>query len=159
MLAEEYANVYSNDMDGLEILGYSYVGLNDTNKAIQVYSRAVKLGDNDSYEPLAGLAVTSGRLDIVQELLPKLMALKDDRQTPKTGKLHLISILLVYSMKADKKEIFIKTLDGENMKEMLQDDVVKLNLTTGCEFFEGQDIDKIRQEMEAAGKSEAKPPQ
>jgi hypothetical protein len=106
-----------------------------------------------SYEALAGLAVISGRLEIVQDILPKLIALKNEKQTSKESKLHLISILLFYSMKTDKKNIFIKTLEGENIKEILQDDAVRQNVTTGCELFKGKDIEKIRQELESATSS------
>jgi hypothetical protein len=44
----------------------------------------------------------------------------------------------------------VKTLDGENLKQIMQRDDVKLDVISGCKYFEGQDIAKIRREMESA---------
>jgi hypothetical protein len=157
-LAEQYVNVYSNDIDGLEILGYSYGALiyggsNYVSNAIQVYSRAVKLGDKDSYEPLAGLALKADRLDIIEAIIPQLMALKQAKKTSEYNKINLTTTLLIYSIKANRKDIFIKTLEGVDMKKILQDDDIKLDVTSGCKYFEGADIDKIREEMESTTSS------
>jgi tetratricopeptide (TPR) repeat protein len=161
-LAEEYLSVYSNNISGLEILGYSYAGLiyngsNNWDRAIQVYSRAVKLGDKDSYEPLAGLALKDNQLDVIEKIIPQLLSLSKSTNTPDVNKINIITILIGYSMKADQKDVFIKTLEGINMEKILQDNDVKLDVTKGCVFFEDEDtnkdIEKIRQEMETATSS------
>jgi len=153
-MAKEYVNIYSNDWRGWRLLGASYASINASNEAVYAYGNAVKYGDKDSYEPLAGEAAQSGQLDVVKGILPQLMALKSDRQISKESRLNLISILLFYSLKTDQKNIFVQTIEGENMKEMLSHDKVRLNITSGCEFFSGADIDKIKQEMKAAIGSE-----
>jgi tetratricopeptide (TPR) repeat protein len=155
-LAQEYVNVYSNDWRGWRILGGSYFLMSSFDKSIQAYKNAVRLGDKGSYEPLAGAAIKSDRMDIVREMVPQLMALKDAKDTPEENRLHLMSILLIYSAKADRKDIFTKTLEGADMEKILQDDDIKLNVTSGCQIFQGKDIDEIRQEMEVATQNDLK---
>jgi hypothetical protein len=155
-LAHEYVNVYSNDFDGWEILGYCHVALEDHNSAIHDYTVAVNLGDTNSYEPLAGEAVQAHRIDIVQKILPQLMALQRASETSQDHKINLTTILTGYSLIANRKDIFIKTLDGHNLKELLQNDIIRKNVTSGCQMFQGKGIDKIREEMEAALGSKAR---
>jgi hypothetical protein len=45
------------------------------------------------------------------------------------------------------------------MKQIAQNWMVSNNVMAGCKAFKGEDTDKIRQAVEAAGKPEAKPPQ
>ena len=149
-LAHEYVNVYSNDIDGWEILGYCHVALEDDNSAIHDYTVAVNLGDTNSYEPLAGEALRAHRIDIVQNILPQLMALQHAKETLQDHMINLTTILTGYSLIADRKDILIKALDGHNLKELLQDDTIRKNVTSGCQIFQGKDIDNIRKEMEAA---------
>ena len=153
-LGTEYVNVYSNDWHGWRLLGAAYDSINSSNESIRVYSNDVKFGGKDAYETLAGVAIKNDRLDVVQNIVPRLMILKSAKQTPEEDKLNLISILLFYSIKTDRKDIFTKTLDGVDMKEVLQNDEVKKDIVSGCAYFEDEDtnkdIEKIRQEMESA---------
>ena len=158
-LGVQYATVFSNDWHGWRLLGAAYNSLHLSNESIHAYSNAVKLGDNDSYASLAQVALRYNRLDLVKDMLPQLFALKDNPQTPEKNKLNVISILIFYSAQAHQKDIFIKTLEGEDMKQILQNWMVKNNVRAGCKVFKGEDIDKIRQAVEAASTSETKPPQ
>ena len=157
-LGAQYATVFSNDWHGWRLLGAAYNSLNLSNESFHAYGNAIKLGDKDSYAPLAQVALKNNRPDLVQEILPQLFSLKDNPQTPQKNKLNLITILTFYSVKARQKDVFIKTLEGEDMKQILQNWMVKNNVRAGCKVFKGEDIDKIRQAVEAAGKSETKPP-
>ncbi len=158
-LGAQYVTVFSNDWRGWRLLGAAYNSLNLSNESIHAYSKAVKLGDNDSFASLAQVALRYNRLDLVKDMLPQLFALKDNPQTPEKNKLNLISTLIIYSARARQKDVFIKTLEGEDMKQILQNWMVKNNVRAGCKVFKGEDIDKIRQAVEAASASEAKPPQ
>lgn len=158
-LGAQYVTVFSNDWHGWRLLGAAYNSLKLSNESIRAYSNAVKLGDKDSYASLAQVALKYNRMDLVKDLLPQLFALKDNPQTPEKNKLNLISILIFYSARAQQKDIFIKTLEGEDLKQILQNWMVKNNVRAGCKAFKGEDIDKIRQAVEAASTSEAKPPQ
>jgi hypothetical protein len=131
--------------------------LNFTNEAIQAYTKAIKLGDKDSCETLAGIAINSGRLDIVKSIIPQLTDLKNTPQTSHDNKISLMNIIIVCAAKTGQKEVFIKALEGMDMKDILKDADARENITSGCQIFQGKDIDKIRQELEAASKSEAKP--
>ena len=155
-LASEYVSVYSNDWHGWRILGTAYDLMNSSTKSINAYSNAVRLGDTKSYESLAGVALKNHQPEIVRDLVPKLIALKDGKQTPRDNKLNVISILLFYSIDADRKDVFIRTLEGEDMKDMLSNDMIKKNIMTGCKRFEGLEIDVIRHELEAAIQRESK---
>ena len=156
-LAQEYVNVYSNDWLGWKMLGYCYNSINYSNEAINGYSNAVRLGDKDSYEPLAGVALKYGRIDVVRDIVPQLMAIKEAKQTPEENRINIITILLFYSMKTDQKDIFIKTLKGEDLRKFTKDNTIKKDIISGCAYFEDEDtnkdIAKIRQEMEAATSS------
>jgi hypothetical protein len=158
-LGAQYVAVFSNDWHGWKLLGAAYDSLNLSNESIHAYSYAVKLGDKDSYSSLARVAIKNNQLDPIKDMLPQLFALKDNPQTPEKNKLNLMTILTYYSVKTRQKDVFIKTLEGEYLKQILQNWMVKNNVRTGCKVFKGEDIDKIRQAVEAAGSSETKPPQ
>lgn len=158
-LAKEYVNVYSNDWLGWSILGYCYSAINYTNETFMSYSNAIRLGDKDSYEVFAGNAFKYGRIDLIKEIIPELMALKNSKDTLTENKQHLISLLLLYSAKTDRKDIFLQTLQGENLKEILKNDAVKKDIISGCGYFADEDTDgeikKIRLSLEAALKSDS----
>ena len=158
-LGAQYVTVFSNDWHGWRLLGAAYNSLNLSNESIRAYSNAVKLGDKDSYASLAQVALKNNRLDLVQDILSQMFALKDNPQTPEKNKLSLITVLIFYSVRAHQKDVFIKTLEGEDLKQILQNWMVKNNVRAGCKVFKGEDIDKIRQAVEAADPSETKPPQ
>ena len=149
-LAQEYLNVYSNDWHGWRILGASYFLLKSFDKSLQAYQSAVRLGDTNSYGPLAMAALKDNRLDVVGEMIPQLMALKDAKQTPEGERFHLISVLLFYSAKTYQRDVFIKTLEGEDLTKILQDKDIKLDIDSGCHIFKGKEIERIHQEFEAA---------
>src|SRR5690348_8667216 len=65
-LGEEYINVYSNDWRGWRLLGYCYFAVNSNEKAMHAYQRAAELGDKESYEPLAGIAIQNRDWDVVR---------------------------------------------------------------------------------------------
>jgi len=158
-LGAQYVTVFSNDWRGWSLLGAAYNSLNLSNESIHAYSNAIKLGDKDSSAALAAVALKYNRVDLVQEMLPQLLSLKNDPQTSAKNKLNLISILIYCSAKADRKDVFIKTLEGEDMKQILQNWMIKNNIRTACKVFKGEDIDKIRRAVEAASKSETMSPQ
>jgi tetratricopeptide (TPR) repeat protein len=148
--AQEYVNVYSNDWRGWKILGGSSFFMKSFDKSVQAYSNAVRLGDENSYEPLALAAIKGDRMYIIGGIIPELMSLKSAKQTPEDNRVHLISILLFYSVKTNQKDVFIKTLEGVDMRTILQDNDVRLDVTSGCQLFKGKDIDNIRQESAVA---------
>jgi hypothetical protein len=158
-LGAQYVTVFSNDWHGWKLLGTAYNSLNLSNESIHAYAIAVKLGDEDSYASLAKVALKYNRPDLVQEILPQLFSLKNNPQTPQKNKLNLITVLTFYSVKVRQKDVFIKTLEGEDLKQILQNWMVKNNIRAGCKVFKGEDIDKLRQAVEAAGQAETKPPQ
>ena len=153
-LGEEYVNVYSNDWRGWRLLGYCYDVSDNANKAILAYSNCAELGHTLSYEQLGGCAARNNRWDVVKSIAPQLLALEKSKATPQDTKLNVITILLMYSMAKGQKEIFVETLQGENMNDILQNKGVRQDVTSGLEIFSGafssKDIDEIRQKVKAA---------
>ncbi len=158
-LARQYLNVYSNDFRAWNMLGTSYMMVKSPDEAVKAFTNAVQLGYKKSYTALAGAALQSGQWDVVQSIIPQLMALQESKDLSQDDKLDLVVILLGYSIKTEDKEIFVNELNGVDAKQILSRDDLKQLVTFGCQSFHGKDIDKIRQEMDAAGKSEAKSPE
>ena len=156
-LAADYVQVYSNDWHGWKILGTAHMFMVSNNAAVKELTAAAKLGDDYSYAPLAFTALQNDRLDIVSNLVQRLLVLKKQEPPPEAGRLDIVTVLVIYSLKADQKEVFIKALEGVSAKQILSRDDLPQGVKAGCERFKGKAIEKIRQEMEKASKSEAKP--
>ena len=148
-LARDYVNTYSNDFHGWGALAYCYVAMTNHAQAIDCYLKSVELGDKAAYQALAGEAIRSQRLDIIGKIVPQLIALQRAKETSQDDKISLTRILLAYSLMADKQEIFAQTLQGQNMKELLKNDKVREDVTSGCQMFKGEDIDKIRLKLDS----------
>ena len=155
----QYVNVYSNDFRAWNMLGTTYMIMKSSDKAIEAYTNAIRLGYIKSYIPLAGAAIDNDQWNIVQSIIPQLTDLRKSQDLLQNDKHDLAVIFLLYSIKTDNKDEFIETFDELDVKNMLSRDDLKQIVTHSCELFKGKDIDKIRQELEAASKSDAKPPQ
>ncbi|HEX3857711.1 MAG TPA: hypothetical protein VHY30_10505 [Verrucomicrobiae bacterium] len=155
LLAEAYVNVYSNDSIGWHCLAYDYTAMhvlgsmNDSNKIFFAYNRAVRLGDTESLQPIILSALVYDRLDIADKFVPQLMKLYQSNKIQSKDRLGVASLLLGYSLKSKRKDIFLETLKGENLKEFLRDERLKWEIELGCKIFEGKDIDKIHNEVSA----------
>jgi hypothetical protein len=149
-LAAEYVQVYSNDWHGWKILGTAHMFIGSNNAAVRELTAAAKLGDDYSYAPLAFTALQIDRLDIVSNLVQRLLVLKKQEPPPEAGQLDIVTVLVIYSLKADQKEVFIKALEGVSAKQILSRDDLPQGVKAGCERFNGKAIDKIRAEMETA---------
>lgn len=156
-LTAKYLNVYPNDSYGWRLLGNANLLLGATQEAIDAYSRAVRLGDNPSIEPLAGLALESHRPGLIQPFIPKIIKLRQSENVPKRDRYNLTSILLSYALNIQQKEIFLKTLKGENLKELMQDEALKQDIISGIKLFKGKDIDKIRKMVNDIKSQNSKP--
>jgi tetratricopeptide (TPR) repeat protein len=152
-LTTEYVNVYSNDFHAWNLLGSSYLYLKSSDKAIEAYTNAVRLGDKLSYISLAGAAIQGNQWDVVQNIVHQLLSLKQSKNLSEDGELDLTVILLTYSIKMEQEDIFIKALNGVNAKQVSSRDDLKQVVTMGIQIFKGAAIDKIRQEMESATSS------
>jgi tetratricopeptide (TPR) repeat protein len=149
-LATEYVQVYSNDWRGWKILGGADFQMGNYNAAIGSLTNSARLGDNDSYAALGLAALRTERLDVFQEIIPHLFALKRSKPTNRINPLDTIMLLVGYSLKVNQQDLFIKALDGVSANQILSRDDLKQLVETGCERFKGKDIDKIRQELESA---------
>jgi hypothetical protein len=79
--------------------------------------------------------------------------LKKSQPPPESEPLDIVTVLTLYSLKADKQDVFVKALNGVSAKQILSRDDLPQLVKAGCDRFKGKDIDKIRQEMESAANS------
>jgi tetratricopeptide (TPR) repeat protein len=153
-LAQEYVNVYSNDWHGWRILGGANYLLEDFKAAVNAYTNAVRLGDDGSYAKLAFAAMKSDQDDLVGNLVPQLLVLKNSVSKDKTVRPIEIEVALVlYSLRTNQKSIFIRAIEGVNPKDILAHDDFTFLVNQGCKQFKGTYIDKIRQELGLATSS------
>src|ERR1022692_1429785 len=94
-LALEYVRVYSNDWRGWRILASASITLQDLPQALNAYTNATRLGDDGSYCPLAFVALQLDRLDVVHELVPRLLDLKS-RPTQDVEPLEIVGALVIF---------------------------------------------------------------
>jgi hypothetical protein len=156
-LSSEYVNTYSNDYRGWRILGGAELQMSSYNEAIVAMTNAMRLGDKENYDGLGIAALAAHRTDILRDIVvPHLLVLKDDeKRFSKKERLEMRQVLVAYSLDTDKKNVFVKALEGVDVNDILLQADLKNFVTLGCERFKGKDIDKIREELKAAEASDS----
>jgi hypothetical protein len=147
---EVSVQVYSNDWQGWKVLGTAHMFMGSNNAAVKELTLSAKLGDDYSYAPLAFSALRMDRIDIVSNLVQHLLVLKKQEPPPEAGQLDIITVLTIYSLRADQRDVFVKTLEGVTAKQIFSRDDLPELVKKGCERFKGKEIDKIREEMASA---------
>jgi tetratricopeptide (TPR) repeat protein len=159
-LAQEYANVYSNDWRGWSIVGTAKLVVKSYDEAISAYTNAVRLGDEEHYPALGLAALAVKREDILRTIVvPRLLVLKDAERIPRDERNDMVKVLLGYSLQADRKEIFLKALQGLDIKEIRSNEEIKMLVGEGCDEFESKAVEKICQELEKAKQKNSEPEQ
>ena len=148
-LAEEYVGVYSNDWRGWTVLGLSEFVMQRYDEAIAALTNAVTLGDEKNYAALGGAALAINRLDLFERMVTPhlLISINDVDRFPKEERLKMRCLLIVYALKADKQDIFVKATEGLETEDITSNDTLKNQMAYGCEIFKGKDIDKICQKL------------
>jgi tetratricopeptide (TPR) repeat protein len=151
-LAAEYVNVYSNDWRGWSMLGGANFAMESYNEAIKAMTNAISLGDEKNYQGLGLAALKMNRMDILRDIVvPHLLLLMDDaKEFPKEQRLGMRQVLVAYAVNADKKDIFLKALEGVDANDIHSLPNLEKLVKLACEQFSGKEIDKIRQELKAA---------
>lgn len=152
-LAQEYVSVYSNDWHGWRIIGSANLDMKNFSDAVDAYAKAVRLGDDGSCAPLAFTAMKIDRLDVVRDIVPRLLAVKDSKATQFVKPLDGVTALVLYSLRSNQEDIFVKALSGLNASEILARNDLVFLVRQGCQQFKGKDIDKIRQKMGISSES------
>jgi hypothetical protein len=153
-LAADYVSAYSNDWHGWKILGGANLGMGNYSAAVGALTNSAQLGDDGSYAPLAFAALKSDQVDVVHNILPQLFALERSKSSG-VVRLDIVGVLVIYSLKTDEQDIFVKALDGVSGKQIVSRDDLHQLVMTGCNRFKGEAIDKIREEVEAAAASDS----
>ncbi len=151
-LARDYVNVYSNDWRGWDILGGAKLMMGSHGEALWAMTNAVRLGDKKNYPSLGAAALATDRLDVFQEMvLQPLLTLKRAKETPKTDRLDLVGMLLVYGLKTDQKDVFVKALDGISAAEIIDRDDIKELVEKGCKQFTAKETKTLCDKIAEAG--------
>jgi len=156
-LANDYIGIYSNDWHAWRIIGSANIYMKDLAAAVHAYTNAVRLGDDGSCTALAYAATEIGRLDLVKEIVPRLFILKESRPTQYIKPLDAVTVLVLYSLKSNQEKIFGEALQGVNASDILSRSDLEFLIKQGCEQFKGKDVDKIREELNAASGNSSKP--
>lgn len=157
-LTQHYVQVYSNDWHAWRILGGADFFMKNLDGALAAYTNAVRLGDNGSYPMLGLVALQLDRLDIVSNMVPRLLVLKQmSKASDKDEALQLATVLLLYSLKTSQEDLFVRAIDGFDPKDILAHDDVTFIVRHGCKEFKGKEIDKLRQIFDAGPKKEKMP--
>jgi hypothetical protein len=142
-LAQEYVQVYSNDWHGWRIVGNANFFLNHFDVAVNAYTNAVRLGDDGSCAMLAFSAMKTNRDDVVRGMVPHLLVLKNSKPTKDVDPLEISTVLIMYSLRADQKDIFVKALAGVDVKDILAHEDVTLFVKKGCEKFAAKETESL----------------
>jgi hypothetical protein len=148
-LAQAYISVYPNDGDAWGDLGYDYsvlytLGDMDAfDKTVSCYDSAVTLGNTNKMVPLALSALMDNRMNIADRVVPQLLVMHKAGELVNEDKLLVASILVTYSIVANREDIFVETINSENLKDLLHDEDLKREIKYGCKIFKGEEVRKI----------------
>jgi len=156
LLAEEYLHVYSNDWRGWRILGGARFASSNWNDAVRAYTNAVILGDEACYTPLVGAAIQADRLDLIRDIVPHLLILKEAQRTDENTKLEIVMGLALYAFKADQEAVFVKALEGMTAEKLLSRRDVAMAVRWGCEKFTTPEAQLICKKLQEANDSRPK---
>ncbi len=143
-LASEYVNVYTNDVRGWDLLAGAKIAQRSFDEAVAAGTNAIRLGSQRNLALLGGAALAIDRMDVLESMIvPRLLVLKDVAGTPDEEKGPMINTLVVYSLNANKKEVFVKAIEGVDAALILSDHRLKRNVELGCEYFETKESEKL----------------
>lgn len=134
-LATDYVRAYSNDWHGWRVVGAASCAMNLTNQAMSAYSNAIRLGDRRSNLDLAGAGLQFGDMDVIKPLIPALLKLRDVKETAKGDRAETMGLLIVYSVKVNDEDAFIKALEGVAPAELMENADLRKDFELGCQFF------------------------
>ena len=152
ILAQEYVSVYSNDWHGWRILGSADLSMTNFSGALRAYTNAVRLGDDGSVVPLAFMAMKMGELDVVRANVHRLFAIKGSKETESVKPLDAVTALVLYSLRSNQQDIFLKALDGVDASTIASKSDLEFLVKQGCRQFKGRQIDAIRHELQRTEK-------
>jgi hypothetical protein len=134
-LAKEYVTVYSNDWRGWRVLGGSDFMLKDYVGAITALTNAAALGDEANYTAIALAAVAINRSEVVSNLVPRMMLVKDSTARPESDRLDVAMGLTVYAIDTTRPEVFTQAIRGFTKKQLFSRPDLKRQVLLACEKF------------------------
>lgn len=146
-LIKDYLNVYSNDWRGWKILGAAYLGMTNYPSAMMAYMKAYETGcEHGCFVEISTCALKVDRLDVVRLTLPHLLQIKASKDPAALAlgdvPLDALTILLVYSMRAEDEITLIKALDGVTKEELFSREDLKELAIKATERFKSEAAQK-----------------
>jgi hypothetical protein len=142
--------IFTNDYRGWRILATASVMLDDNHVAFDALKRAVTLGDQTCYVPLAATALKLNRVETVRDMLPNLLKIKKSTGPPKFVKMDVVAVLTTYSLKTGEKDVFMRAISGELVEDILERDDVTACVSKACKSFEVPELDQFCRELHEA---------
>jgi hypothetical protein len=149
-LAADYVSVYSNDWRGWRVLGFAHTQMDNVKAAIAAYTNAVRLGDKDSCGMLAANAIDDHQLELVNGLVPDMLKLQHDSTTSKLYWMELTGVLVLYSVKADREDVFLKAMEGADLEAILSRKELKGYVERACKKFKSEEAQRIAEKLRRA---------
>jgi hypothetical protein len=142
-LAESYVGTYSNNWQAWRLLGTANLTMRKLEKSLLAWTNAIRLGDEVSYVLLGEAALEVHRLDIVQSIVPDLLRLKQSRTIREIDPLTVVDVLVRYSLKTNRADIFVKALEGIEPTNILADHYLARAIAKGCEMFKPKELEGL----------------
>ncbi len=160
-LAKTYLNTYSNDWQGWSTLGGAKAMLKLNHEALAAMTNVVRLGSDQNITALGVMALTTERLDVFESMVLKRLLILKDLETNNVNnkltqklKLEMVTVLVGYSLKANKKEVFTQALENVSLAQVRSVETLKCYVEAGCELFKAKETASICAEL--AGKDQDK---
>ena len=136
-LAAEYIGTYSNDFRGWRVLGCANLAMDSYAEATTNLLKAAELGDGSNFAALGFAAYRADRFDVLREkVVPRLMELKDARETPRGERLEMLFVVVIYAIKTEDEALFRRAMDGVSPQEMDASESLKKAVAAGRRAFE-----------------------
>jgi hypothetical protein len=142
-LADDYVRAYSNDWRGWRIIARAAYEMKAYGRACFAAKKGVALGETEAYQPLARSALMTGRLELIPDLIPKLLQLKqqNDPGTPQ-----IIFTLALYSIAKKDKNLFVEAFKGVDVGHLLGKSPLRVPLFIGQSRFRASEVEPLWQE-------------
>ena len=143
-LVSEYLHTYTNDARAWDLLAGSKYMLRSFEDGFAAGTNALRLGCEKNITATAGVALQLNRLDVFESMIaPRLLVLKDAKETLRDDKREILIVLVLYSLQANKKDVFTKALQGVDAEMILAEPKLKRYVELGCDRFGAAGTEQI----------------
>lgn len=152
---KEYVQTYSNDWQGLTLLGRSLIHSGAygraipvlTNAAAQIHTKDPRLAPYEAastYSLLAKAALFAGRSEIIGDIAPELLQLTPEEFITDPLRLHATYALLAYAIGIRDESLFVRTVREVSLEQVLASPDLWECAQLGCYLFSTKALEPLR---------------